>query len=683
MQRVPICLPDRLTGCPLNLPSISPQSPLNVCSGSDDKANFQLDNVYRKKRLLQELLQRKQSKGVDGFKGDDGQFDRESYERAAKAETHDHVTATGYRLIATSNAYMSLGSAAAELPDTGDLPPPLQFDTSLQTARDAKLFVTVRNLKLQPSTPFQHARDLLWHVENYREWHTSSPSPSAAAAAAATSPLPLKPMKIVIVDGGGDENPRFFNQIMCNTIIFLRCGYEHLVIAAAAAGFTPLRLVEFCNGSLSLSLDGAFIASDTHGSVTVDSKTGKASDPALEERNLRHACDEMVQYMCGGESFGFPIAAVSAPKVTDLSSFASIDEAALLAYRDAAGGCGCKTGCESRCQKCRANGRPCTWRCTCKGRCSNRQALPLPQGFTAAELRSLPLDQIVLRLAPCDIEYFASRHTTLCHYATQLVLCPPSTADSCWYCSRFGERRLPAELQGRALPLYSTPNAEETDWKRLPERWADVVAGHGAEYSEDASMPSRLIAAAYQEQRMAKPPEQVVGQLASRTLLDAKDIRELFCVLHRKATAKSSWASAHQPTIGSAFAAAAADALCGGCDEEDGEITVDDSIQEYDASLVGRRATVLWRPGRATGEPQASDYYPATVVSYKGTNRKYKFVIHFDDRFDDGSSAEAVGLPDDSIRLMTQKVAMCTCPSCDVGAAGGMQLPLVWEVAKP
>lgn len=152
------------------------------------------------------------------------------------------MTATGYRLIATSNAYMSLGSAAAELPSPGNAPPPLQFDTSLQTARDAKLFVTVRNLKLQPSTPFQHARDLLWHVETYREWHTSPPpqpaAPAVPAATTATHSRLLKPMKIIIVDGGGDENPRFFNQIMCNTIVFLRCGYEHLIIAAAAAGFT-------------------------------------------------------------------------------------------------------------------------------------------------------------------------------------------------------------------------------------------------------------------------------------------------------------------------------------------------------------------------------------------------------------------------------------------------------------
>jgi hypothetical protein len=302
--------------------------------------------------------------------------------------------------------------------------------------------------------------------------------------------------------------------------------------------------------------------------------------------------------MSGGESFGFPITAVSAPKVSDLSPFASIDETKLLEYRDEAGGCSCKTGCEGRCQKCRAKARPCTWRCACKGLCSNRQALPPPEGFTAAELRSLPLDQIVLRLTPRDIEFFATRHSKLCHYATQLMLCPPSTAAKCWYCVRFGERRLPAELQGRALPLYSTPDSAGTGWKRLPERWADVMAGRGTEYFQDTSLPSRMIAAAYAEQKTATPPECVIDELAARTLLRPSDIRELFNKLHRKAKAKSGWTAVHQPNIGTLFATAAMAGECGECGEEQDDIAVDDNIQQFDSSLWSGDA-LLYCGGRA------------------------------------------------------------------------------------
>ena len=64
-------------------------------------------------------------------------------------------------------------------------------------------------------------------------------------------------------------------------------------------------------------------------------------------------------------------------------------------------------------------------------------------------------------------------------------------------------------------------------------------------------------------------------------------------MLHRKATSKSNWTAAHQPTIGSAFAAAAEMGACGDCDDEDGEITVDDNVRQYDSSLVGRRITLL------------------------------------------------------------------------------------------
>ena len=44
----------------------------------------------------------------------------------------------------------------------------------------------------------------------------------------------------------------------------------------------------------------------------------------------------------------------------------------------------------------------------------------------------------------------------------------------------------------------------------------------------------------------------------------------------------------HQPTIGSAFARAAMeDGQCGDCDEDDGDITVDENVHVFDGSLIG------------------------------------------------------------------------------------------------
>ena len=186
-----------------------------------------------------------------------------------KAETHDMITATGYRLVATTTAQMDKG-LTARLPGSADeLPLPLEWDTDKQLERDAKLMVTVRCLKLQPSTPFQHARDLLWRIKNYRQWHVTPFTDE------------LKPARIIILDGGMDENPRFFFQIMCNAVVMMRCRYELLILATSAAGFTPLRLVEFGQCHLSTALDGVYIASDTYGVPDLD-KEGKLGKTAAE-----------------------------------------------------------------------------------------------------------------------------------------------------------------------------------------------------------------------------------------------------------------------------------------------------------------------------------------------------------------------------------------------------------------
>ena len=149
------------------------------------------------------------------------------------------------------------------------------------------------------------------------------------------------------------------------------------------------------------------------------------------------------------------------------------------------------------------------------------------------------------------------------------------------------------------------------------------MAGRGKEYFEDSSLPSRCVAAAYQQAKTATPPESVVGALVKRTLLDAKDIRTLFQVLHKKATTKSNWTAAHQQTIQASFAASSGGAS--GAQEDAEEMEVDDNVRRYDESLVGRRCTVLWRPRGATGDPLPSDYYPATVVSFNSKAHKFKF----------------------------------------------------------
>ena len=154
----------------------------------DDKANWQLDNVYRKRRVLQELCATKGGR----FKDESGTWDQQAYDRAPKAETHDMITASGYRLIMTVHAQMDAGVAArrAERGAGEDALLPFSFTDfhRQQAKRDAQLWVTVRVLKLDPSTPFEHARNLLWHVENHREWHVARALLPADGGAPAATP---------------------------------------------------------------------------------------------------------------------------------------------------------------------------------------------------------------------------------------------------------------------------------------------------------------------------------------------------------------------------------------------------------------------------------------------------------------------------------------------------------------
>eukprot|EP00966_Prymnesium_polylepis_P330957 7386549-Prymnesium_polylepis.3 len=167
----------------------------------------------------------------------------------------------------------------------------------------------------------------------------------------------------------------------------------------------------------------------------------------------------MAQYLHGEEAFGFPMTATTVPATGTFSEFCEIDEEGLKTYRDTSGGCGCKTGCNTmRCSKCLAAGRPCTWRCACKGKCTNapKQKLPKPVGISSTDLETLPLDEIVKRLEWSDVEMWAAKHRVFTHYVTQFVLCSPANEKDCWYCRRFGSRRLPAELHGRPLPFHNT-----------------------------------------------------------------------------------------------------------------------------------------------------------------------------------------------------------------------------------
>ena len=67
------------------------------------------------------------------------------------------------------------------------------------------------------------------------------------------------------------------------------------------------------------------------------------------------------------------------------------------------------------------------------------------------------------------------------------------------------------------------------------------------------------------------------------------------------------------------------------------------------------------------GEPQ---WYAATIAAHRPRARVYHFTLHFDA---DGVEIN-VGLPDETVELLTQRVTHCRCPRCLLADANGRQL---------
>ena len=69
-------------------------------------------------------------------------------------------------------------------------------------------------------------------------------------------------------------------------------------------------------------------------------------------------------------------------------------------------------------------------------------------------------------------------------------------------------------------------------------------------------------------------------------------------------------------------------------------------------------------------EDGETQWYPATIVAYRPNARIYFFTLHFDA---DGVEI-FVGLPDETVELLTETVTHCRCPRCLVADTQGVQL---------
>lgn len=76
----------------------------------------------------------------------------------------------------------------------------------MMLAVPSQVIAFVKSLKFQRSTAYQHGRDLLQLVEEYRPWFVIPGTER------------LKPVMVLMVDGGQDEHPRFYGQVSCTRV---------------------------------------------------------------------------------------------------------------------------------------------------------------------------------------------------------------------------------------------------------------------------------------------------------------------------------------------------------------------------------------------------------------------------------------------------------------------------------
>lgn len=213
--------------------------------GRDDKANLPLDEVYRRGKLLQ---LRHDQKGAA--------YREEVYQAMPKAATHDYQGTAGYKLVISTHLLQHRSTRAQQLQHRTPLqhrtrcpavaapqhPCPayacadvktrmLVLSTCLCTRCGLQCLVVafltrvhvlatsqqsdvcfhvagggvcqVAEVPAQPvgGTAFQHGRDLLQLVEEWRSWFVIPGTER------------IKPVMVLMVDGEQDENPRFYGQV--------------------------------------------------------------------------------------------------------------------------------------------------------------------------------------------------------------------------------------------------------------------------------------------------------------------------------------------------------------------------------------------------------------------------------------------------------------------------------------
>ncbi|CAF1269054.1 unnamed protein product, partial [Didymodactylos carnosus] len=156
-------------------------------------------------------------------------------------------------------------------------------------------FVTIRSGKHDHSTAQSHAVDFetLIQLPEFEK-------------AALTNGL-LKPVVMISVDGGPDENPRFPKTVHAATNVFQKHNLDALFVVTNAPGRSAFNEVERRMAPLSHELAGLILPYDHYGNH-LDS-AGKTIDDSLEIRNFERAGETLAEIWSQMKIDGHPVTA--------------------------------------------------------------------------------------------------------------------------------------------------------------------------------------------------------------------------------------------------------------------------------------------------------------------------------------------------------------------------------------
>ena len=188
-----------------------------------------------------------------------------------------------------------------------------------QHQRDGDVFCFVKSLKYQRSTSYEQTRNQLYLMDKYPALFRMPGSNE------------MKPVLVIMVDGGQDENPRFYGQIMSSAQLFMRCQLQLLILFTRAGGFSSLNSVERAQCWVTCALSGCKFPSDHYGKVKLDEEGQPRTQQMLEleKSNHEYACLQVVKCINACNAYDKPMQASIPPAPKECDENLAIDDEAL------------------------------------------------------------------------------------------------------------------------------------------------------------------------------------------------------------------------------------------------------------------------------------------------------------------------------------------------------------------